>query len=652
MKNLLKNTLSSAAIAALFASPLLAEVGGPVSVTLDSKDKLQAGQPVNVTMTLRAAAAVSHVNLAVESAIGWQLLDGLTNWAGSLGEKQTLELQFRAVPLSDQPGPLKVRYRVLGYSEEGASLDPARLGGKTPERVESMERIAEEQEFIEANYEPGDEPEQRKVSKNRDRQTRVVTSGRFRYRDDDNVFQPVRRAKVEIWNIASSTGGLDIDTHDSNCGTGSTDIDGNFNIEVDCGDLFSGPDLAARIVLDNSKITVRPENVFAGAYSFQSGFIRNVEANTLNFGNITISSNQGAFNIHNLITRVERFMNSSGENMDKVTALWPMDLRVSNYSPFFREIRVDSGDEFNPITIFHEYGHHVLSTKAESPAPDYDNGICDPDGDPGHCVNRPERGVISWTEGWPTFLAVAVFAQHQAEDGYDGTVVADTETRFTTGSADAGQEDRIEGVITALLWDLIDANNDDQFEQGAGRRDRINLTFANIWDVIKNFDPSPDLFHNHPTSIHELWSGLRAMRPNQINLISEAYREHGIVKDQPDLQVTATGTLPNRVNRGSSFTLSTTVRNLGNDPANSAFTVRAQMTHATQGTTISGARTVAANLAVNGTSTGNITLSVPSNALIGGWFVEVCADVTGAVPESNENNCRPVGTISVTMTLP
>ena len=106
--------------------------------------------------------------------------------------------------------------------------------------------------------------------------------------------------------------------------------------------------------------------------------------------------------------------------MDKITALWPMSISVSNYSRFFKEIRVDSGDAFNPTTIFHEYGHHVLTTKAESPSPDYNNGICDPDpdnGDFGHCSFRPEKGVVSWTEGWPTFLAVTIFAQHVAEDG-------------------------------------------------------------------------------------------------------------------------------------------------------------------------------------------------------------------------------------------
>jgi hypothetical protein len=651
MKKLLNQTFQSAAIAALFVSPMLASVGGPVSVTLDSKDKLQAGQPVNVTMTVRAAAAVTHVTLGVESAAGWQLLDGLTNWAGSLSEKQSLELKFSAVPLSEQPGPLTVRYKVQGFGEEGASLDPARLGGKTPERVKSLERIEGEQEFIEAKYEPGEELAQKVVSKKGDRQIRVAASGRFRYRDNNDVFQPVRRAKVEIWNIASSTGLSDPDLFDSKCGEGSTDTDGNFNIEVDCGDGFSGPDLAARIVLDNSKITVRPEIGFA--YSFQSGFIRNVNTNTLNFGNITIGSNRGAFNIHNLITRAERFMKSKGENMDKVTALWPMEIRVSNYSSFFREIRVDSGAEFNAATIFHEYGHHVLSTKAESPSPDYDNGICDPGGDPGHCIDRPEKGVVSWTEGWPTFLAAALFAQHQAEDGFGGNLVANVETRFTTGDEDEGKEDRIEGVITALLWDLIDSTNDDQFEEGAGRRDRVDLSFSIIWDVIKNFDPSSDIFHNHPTSIHELWSGLKAMRPNDINLISEAYREHGILKDQPDLQVTATGALPNSVNRGSSFSLSNTVRNLGNDPANSGFTVRAVMTHIGLGTTSSATRTVGANLSVNGTNTGNITLNVPANAAMGSWSVQVCADVNGNVPESDEtNNCRPAGMVTVTVPMP
>jgi hypothetical protein len=657
-----------AGAALLAAMPVMGHVGGPVQLSLGSGDEVRAGEPVTVIAVLQAGAAVQQTEFRVEASEGWQILGGDTFWVGSMAAGERKELRLRAVPLGSEPGMLMARLRTPGHLDMRAGLDPQRMGGRFPERVrqegvgnskEGTRAAAAEEEPVTAEFEPGvalPEPanatmpqvpgrepdEERFVEAGAGKSGKgqkaaavnITATGRFTYLDDNNVRRGARNATVELWNKN------DLPFLDERCAAGITDAAGNFTLTARCGDLFDGPDLFVRMVLNNSVVEVKPDNVFAGSYVFQSTIRQNSAGGAVNFGTMSFTGNRQAIQAHNLVMRAQQFMAAQGETMGKVTVNWPATVVVSFYNPFFQSITLDSDVPFaQEMTVFHEYGHHVLSTKAESPAPDYDNGICD-DPQPGHCLSRPEKGVISWTEGFPNFLAAFLHDRHNAADGYGAPRFRLETIRSQIRVEDQGQEDQIELVIAGILWDLTDAANDDEAEAGAGRRDRLSLPFSAIWDAIRNFDPSPDLFHNHPTSIHELWDGLRAQRPADSNAVSEIYREHFILKPQPDLRMTAAQDAPASWTAGTSVTLSSTAENQVDERANNAFRVQFNLVPLVGTTVEIGGRTVAAGMAAGASSTANTLVTVPANTAPGSYRLQVCADSLGAVPESSEtNNC-------------
>jgi len=644
--------------AALTCISLQAHIGPPAKVTLASADAVRRGEPSTIYVVLQAAADVSQAEYNLKPPAGWQVIEGATQWVGSLKAGQRIEFQMRAIPLTDEPGALEATLRIPNAREYKTSLNPDRMGGQFPE----MSTAEENGEPVEARFESGiqsakpadaNEPQipGRPYKQNVVREAPALNSkgqrsatvainafGRFTYLDDNSIRRGIRNATVELWNEnpLPSLG-------DERCARGTTNANGDFALSADCGDLFDGPDLFVRLVLNNDIVEVMPDNTFAGSYTFRTTTRQNFAGGDLNFNTLTVNSNRGALQAHNIIMRAHQFMATLDESMSKVTVHFPG--QGTFYQPAFDSITLTSDVPFGEEgAIYHEYGHHILSTKAESPSPDYDNGICD-DPDPGHCLFQPENGRISWTEGWPNFFGAFLHARHNAEDGY-GPTMMQFETIPTLNLA-ASQLDNVEGVIAAILWDLTDSADDDQGTQGAGRRDNLDMSFAEIWNVVRNFDPSSDLFHNHPTSIHELFDGLREMEPASINRIAEVYREHGIVKPQPDLRITAIQAPPTTLVRGTTFSLSATARNEGDERADSGFTVRYQLQNqATGALVLLGTRTVPANLIAGSSSSASATLTVPQTTVAGTYRVRVCADSTGGVPESDESdNCAvTVGT--------
>lgn len=110
----------------------------------------------------------------------------------------------------------------------------------------------------------------------------------------------VRNATVGLINfrfLTDSTGQV--------CGRDVTDGSGRFSITAACNGLIGGPTFAVRIVLNNSVAEVKPEDEFAGTYTFQSAGKLNAIDTPMDFGIISITANQQAFQTHNLIMRAQ-----------------------------------------------------------------------------------------------------------------------------------------------------------------------------------------------------------------------------------------------------------------------------------------------------------------------------------------------------------
>ena len=211
------------------------------------------------------------------------------------------------------------------------------------------------------------------------------------------------------------------------------------------------------------------------------------------------------------------------------------------------------------LTLYHEYGHHLLYNLAESPFPDYDNENCDgilieigPIVIPelGHCQWLSEEGVTAWTEGFPTFLAYVLHAEIYGSNDLidqwltynrddDSYVARGIETPALFESTRDGTElfqlidsngneiglyephpdndyEHVEGFTAAVLWDLYDSRVDDHDRDQ--RRDTASLSFYDIWEVVSEYDPDPaDPDHNHPTSLAEFYDGARDLLAGRIS---------------------------------------------------------------------------------------------------------------------------------------
>jgi hypothetical protein len=661
-KSAIRRGLLAAALLGVVSIPVMARIGAPVLLSMGSPDALSVGQPVTVFVVIQAAADLSHANFDLLPSNDWQILDGASFWTGSLSKDRLTEFQFRAVPLRDDPQALRGRVRIGGFPARFADLDPARMGGRFPEKMRAPDgkddrNAAAKDEEAETAYDPANleaepaaatEPRvpglppavannsktKAKGSAAHAAAVNVTATGQFVYADDNGANRVVRGATVELWN--RNPGWIDEKCGDSR----STDDNGRFTLTGTCGDWDGNPDLFVRIVLNNSVVEVKPDSIFAGSFTFDSA-VRNNVSGTVNLGTITITSSQEAFHIHNLIMRANRFMRDLGESMSKVTVNFPAP--KTNYTMFMAAIAVTSGDGFgSEASVFHEYGHHVLFTKAESPAPDYD---FDGDGNEietgcssSHCFMLPERGVVSWTEGWPDFFGAVVHRTFNTQDGYGTTRNLESAHDPSTVT---GFEDRIEGVIATTLWDLFDTAQDDQGPTGPGRRDNFSLPFSVMWQIVKQFDPAPgDLLHNHPTSIREFWDGLRAFRLDDINAISEVYGEHNLFMPQPNLVVTAVSNPPAATGRGQSFSVTATVRNSGNELVNNGNLTSLALAPEF-GTPVQLVSVITARLDAGESTTFTISVTVPSNLARGIYRVRACADSGGVVPEANEtDNCR------------
>lgn len=667
VKRVAREAVAAAALAFLCA-PVEAHIGPPVKVSLATADAPRRGEASTIYVVLQAGADVDQAEYTLAPPAGWQIVDGPTQWTGALKAGQRIEFLLKAIPLSDEPGELQASIKVPRQLDYKATLRTERMGGNFPEKggvdesapAKGGNRGADE--ILQPQFEPGarlpepanateprlpgqpisDAPiiETRANKGQRMATVSINATGRFTYLDDNGVRRPVRFATVELWNENPfpSLG-------DERCAKGITDANGNFALGASCGDLFDGPDLFVRLILNNSVVEVKPDNIFAGSYTFRSSTKQNSPGGDVAFGTLTLTSNRQAAQAHNLVMRAHQFMTTLNENMSKVTVLWPGD--ATFYQGAFDTITLERNRPFeDEAAIFHEYGHHILSTRAESPNPDYDNGICD-DPTPGHCIFSPEKGRISWTEGWPDFLGAFLHARHNAEDGYGATGYQfETLPALNVSAAD---RDNVEGIVAGILWDLLDTTNDDQGEQGPGRRDDFSMAFSTMWNVIRNFDPSSDLLHNHPTSIHELFEGFQELQPGSINKIAEIYREHGIVKPQPDVTMTALENPPTQLPRGTVFNLSSTVHNEGNERVNANSTVRFQLVNTAIDAAVTiGSRIVPGNMAAGASNTAAVNVTVPLNAPRGTYILRACADATNVVPESDENNnCRSAGQTSV-----
>ncbi len=420
--------------------------------------------------------------------------------------------------------------------------------------------------------------------------------GRAVYEDSDGAAQGIEGATVQV-----CVRGL-LGTRD--CQPSTTSFDGSFSAvlpDPPPGELVR---VDVEVIAQSPRVQVGPPGLLPiwycfrrGPYAIADGEARDIgEISALNGSRscdvldeqLTDPRENAGFYVFTQLERAQRFMAGLNsqlglESPDLVTArLEAENDGPSFYVSLFKTMTLMpyawDGSPRALSTILHEYGHHVLYESAESPAPTYDNGICDDSDtflifeipDPGHCQWFPELGVVAWTEGFPTFLAAVI-----EKELYGTTSIGEGPSSFSQGGVDyfhqgiefppmvlvdtqedvlwylqngrglreghpyEGELEMIEGWTSAVLWDVYDSDTPrflgdfgdvDDHDQNLAR-DTTQLSFLDIWRVITGYDPDPfDDSHNHPTSLDEFYDGVRAMLPiSQARLAGAFLENHRMV---------------------------------------------------------------------------------------------------------------------------
>jgi hypothetical protein len=146
----------------------------------------------------------------------------------------------------------------------------------------------------------------------------------------------------------------------------------------------------------------------------------------------------------------------------------------------------DGGHANDPDVIIHEYGHCVMYKVFGDYRPPID---CSQ----GHQMDGISEPGCAWSEGWASFMPLAVFDDEYFTDNTYGHGSRNLETR-DDGSFPDG--DSCEGNVAAALWDIYD-DHDEIY-------DRLSDGFGNIWHVLHDQTTDEDNFSDFYDSWCEL----------------------------------------------------------------------------------------------------------------------------------------------------
>jgi hypothetical protein len=350
----------------------------------------------------------------------------------------------------------------------------------------------------------------------------ITISGQLSYVDDQGNLQLVDGALVELYDedwefddwldsAYTTSGGLFV--------LGPID-----NIDNELGESGTR-DLYIKVKATNWAVNVVSPGVLGSTYEFQTVTFPDVPDGEDDWVVSCPSALNGVFNILSVITKGNRYVDQIDETPPQVLVTWPDDDddATSEYDGpprrLYQGIYLEGPnsatanpepDEFSDEVILHEYGHFIMDKMAELPSFSQ--------GDDRHF----------WVEGWAQFFQAPI--RHHL--GYpDPEVYPETGSNLETWRNI--QDEYM--TVGSILWDIYDQTDDDQDGDGIGDSFGFAMGFNEIWDVFRNYDPDPlNIFHNHPTTIHEFWDGWFARGHDYRQNMWAVYYEHGINKDDTD----------------------------------------------------------------------------------------------------------------------
>jgi hypothetical protein len=311
----------------------------------------------------------------------------------------------------------------------------------------------------------------------------INVSGRFGCTRNDGSWLPAHSITIEVWDQDASGG-------DDLMGTGSTNFDGYYSIDVEStdGDGTGSPDIYVKFILVNNRARCY-EPTSGNNYAYVTGVTTNYGGTSLDFGSLQPANPdlQPSVFMHTNATRAWVHDYNLGYDIPACRVEWP-SAAWPNCSPDGRlQMRVDFS--WRDGTIFHEYGHWFDHEMASWGTWDYCNGVCDNSPtDCGHCFWCQESQAIAWLEGWAQFHGIAISDWYP---GFYGMTPLSPVTGENLSTCGGGYDVPLltEGFIAALTNDIADNNQDSHGVYGA-YTDRLATGPATVFAVNALDDPS------------------------------------------------------------------------------------------------------------------------------------------------------------------
>ncbi len=501
--------LASLLLLCLCATAARAEEHPPVEIELLGEARAaRAGEVFAGELRITSGAPAAITDLRLEGA-GWSAARIAAAPSLQVQKSQGLIVPFEArcdggstltVALSWNGRPVR---KQLDLSEKTARLatEKGRLRIVPPDVNEPEPRVESGLALPKpAALAPGTEPPTPGGEK---RLIRV--RGRFAYVRPDVVQVGVDGLTVRIYDDDPG-----VDDHLVDTVTGP---DGRFDVSFNFDDYWEDyPDIRIEFDAENTELHV--ENAtWSYIYSWETGVYDDIVSD-LNIGTVFTGdeSVEPALHLLTACTRAWRWSQDYGFNPSFLEVKWPDGSEGAWYTDISETIHISSEREWSDRTPLHEFGHHWLHNWAETPDPDYCNGICD-NGDCGHCVWCEEDANIAWSEGFPNYLSYVVPMEYLSRYGVAAADTASMQDLYPCDSPtnDWDSPTITEGFVAAALIDIHDNDAGDDHPHYPGHVDQVAMGPEEILAVVNEHEPLTAMsflltFKSHyPAIAEELW---------------------------------------------------------------------------------------------------------------------------------------------------
>ncbi len=304
-----------------------------------------------------------------------------------------------------------------------------------------------------------------------------MVKGYWYYQDKAGVNQPLRDARVEIWDADSSGDDLLATTYTDNNGYYASDNISN------TADEDGGQDIYVKVVsTDDRSVTVTDFSASNDLYYFATPVQNNVADGEVDLGSYTLddANNRMAWYIYDLIANdaFDFLANVGWQNLTKLQVRWsPTNTSKGTYYRPGRSIDLLAGDRWDSDVFLHEYSHFVMYKIYGDSLPPSPNCYS-------HFWGSESSLGCAWTEGWANFLQAAIQNDKFYDDTEDQRVHIDFE--IPKPSAEHPED---EGAVAASLWDIFDpvsATEDwDNIDNG------IDGSSSNgVWSIVYGDGPN------------------------------------------------------------------------------------------------------------------------------------------------------------------